>query len=385
MGRVDVITRPATRLSVAHRRIVNGSRRPASLGSVPAGAVSLAMGEPFAGTDPAVTAAAIASLEGGNTRYEALTGSASLRQAIAEKVSGESGRPIRADHVVPTHGASAGLAATVIALVNPGDRVVVPEPTYSLYADHIAMVGGVVDWVANNPDGSLDIGAVTAKLRGAAMVIVCNPGNPSGRIIDRGDLQTVARHAAEAGCYLVSDEAYSDIIFDGLDCASALSLDAPDDLVVCCRTFSKSYAMTGWRLGYVVASTPVADAINLVHRTFNGALNSFVQEAAITALRLNSAEQLSREYQLRRDLVVSALAEITGVELATPQGAFYAFPRVDMEISSDELVARMADAGVLVRSGREYGPSGEGHFRISFATDMASLEEGLRRIRSVLD
>lgn len=373
----------ADRLSDAHRRIVAGSRRPASLGSVPAGAVSLAMGEPFAGTDVAVTAAAIAALERGNTRYEAMTGSVPLRRAIAEKLATECGRPVDAAQVVPTHGASAGLAATIVALVNPGDRVVVPEPTYSLYADHIAMVGGIVDWVANNPDGSLDLDTVTVKLPGASMVILCNPGNPSGRITSREDLQAVARHAADAACYLVSDEAYSDIIFDGLDHTSALCLPA-QDLVVCCRTFSKSYAMTGWRLGYVVAAPDVADAINVVHRTFNGALNSFVQEAAITALQLDTAAELSHEYQQRRDVVVSELGKVTRVDLASPQGAFYAFPKVDMAITSDELVAKMADAGVLVRSGREYGPSGEGHFRISFATDMGSLEEGLCRISTVL-
>ena len=312
-----------------------------------------------------------------------MTGSVPLKRAIATKLSQECGTPVDAGQVVPTHGASAGLAATIVALVNPGDRVVVPEPTYSLYADHIAMVGGIVDWVANHADGSLDLDTLRAKLPGAAMVILCNPGNPSGRIIPRADLQTVARHAADTGCYLVSDEAYSDIIFDGLEHNSALCLPS-QDLVVCCRTFSKSYAMTGWRLGYVVAATPIADAINVVHRTFNGALNSFVQEAAITALQLDTAAELSRDYQLRRDLVVGELEKISRVDLATPQGAFYAFPRVDMEISSDDLVCRMTDAGVLVRSGREYGPSGEGHFRISFATDIASLEEGLRRIRTVL-
>jgi aspartate aminotransferase len=379
------LTIPAARLrlSDAHRRIAAESRRPASLGSVPPGAISLAMGEPFAGTDSAVTDAAIAALKRGNTRYEAMTGSAALRQAIADKLSAESGRAIESAQIVPTHGASAGLAATVTALVNPGDRVVVPEPTYSLYADHIAMIGATVDWVANRPDGSPDVEALTAKLPGAAMVILCNPGNPTGRIMSRNDLHTVAIRSAQAGCYLVSDEAYHDIVFDGLEFASALNL--PDqDQVVCCRTFSKSYAMTGWRLGYVVASATVAASINLLHRTFNGALNSFVQEAALTALRLDTGAQLSREYQVRRDVVVDELRALDAVDLATPQGAFYAFPRVDMPITSDELVSRMADAGVLVRSGREYGPSGEGYFRISFATDMASLQEGLRRIRAVL-
>src|SRR5262249_44590620 len=148
--------------------------------------------------DPLITRAAIAALERGNTRYETMTGSATLRRAIADKLSAETAHTIQPAQIVPTHGASAGLASTITALVKPGDRVVVPEPTYSLYADHIAMIGATVDWVANRPDGSPDVDALTAKLPGAAMVILCNPGNPTGRIISREDLHTIAEHAARS-------------------------------------------------------------------------------------------------------------------------------------------------------------------------------------------
>ncbi|MFI6369167.1 pyridoxal phosphate-dependent aminotransferase [Nocardia sp. NPDC050630] len=363
------------------------SRRSASLGAIPSGAISLAMGEPFAGTDSRITEAAMASARSGNTRYEALTGSSALREAIAKTLSAQYDRCIGAQAVVPTHGASAGLAAAILALVDPGDRVVIPEPTYSLYADHVAMAGGQVDWVPIGPDGSLDLEAIGERIQGARMVILCNPGNPSGRIHSRHEIDTVAAAAAESNCYLISDEAYCDIVFDGLEFASVLSKPEYADIVVCCRTFSKSFAMTGWRLGYVVAGAAVADAVNLVHRTVNGALNSFVQHAGVAALGLadDLLTGLAEQYQYRRDLVVDNLHGIPGVHLARPQGAFYAFPRVDMDISSDDLTQRMADAGVLVRSGREYGPSGEGHFRISFATDTDSLTAGLDRVRKVLE
>jgi aspartate aminotransferase len=189
------------------------------------------------------------------------------------------------------------------------------------------------------------------------------------------------------GCFLVSDEAYADIVFDGAAYFSSLDQPSLQDRVICCGTFSKSYAMTGWRLGYVIAAAPVADAINLVHRTFNGALNTVVQDAAVAALALPDTvvADLRGQYQRRRDLVVERLAVLPGVQLATPQGAFYAFPRVRTHLSSDELTAQLAAAGVLVRSGREYGPSGEGHFRISFATDLDSLDAGLGRIVGVLE
>jgi aspartate/methionine/tyrosine aminotransferase len=368
------------------RRVAAASRRPKSLGAVPPGAVSLAMGEPFATTDVRITESAAASALTGNTRYEAMTGSPALRAAIASKLSAQYDRNIDPRQVVPTHGASGGLAATILALVDPGDRVVIPEPTYSLYADHVVMAGGTVDWTGNAPDGSLDLDLLRAKIPGARMVILCNPGNPSGRIYGRADLEELVALAAEWGCYLISDEAYSAIVFDGLEFTSALSWPQYADNVICCRTFSKAYAMTGWRLGYVVAAPAVSDAINLVHRTFNGALNSFVQHAGVRALELEDQllDGLIEAYQQRRDLVVERLADVPGLEFARPEGAFYAFPRVEMDISSDELASRMADGGVLVRSGREYGPSGEGYFRISFATDLDSLEVGIRRVRAVL-
>jgi len=368
------------------RRIAAASRRPSTLGATPAGAISLAMGEPFSGTDPRIVEAAVDSVRSGNTRYAPLTGLPELKEAIAAKLSARHARVVAAEEIVPTHGASAGLAATILALVNPGDRVVIPEPTYSLYADLVAMAGGTAVWVENRADGSLDLDRIRPELPGSRMIIVCNPGNPSGRVIPREQLVELAAAVEKSGTYFVSDEAYADIIFDGRSYFSSLDQPAIADLVVCCGTFSKSYAMTGWRLGYVVAGRPVAAAINLVHRTFNGALNSFVQQAGTAALGLEDdlLHELVKAYELRRDLVVERLSDVAGVDLAVPQGAFYAFPRVRTSISSDELTARMAAAGVIVRSGREYGPSGEGHFRISFAADPDKLDEGLDRVRSVL-
>jgi aspartate aminotransferase len=377
---------PATGFTLP-ARIAVASRRPASLGTTPPGAVSLSMGEPFAGTDPRICDTAIAGILAGNTRYAPLTGLPALREAIAARLTSRHPRPVSAAEVVPTHGASAGLAATILALVEPGDRVVIPEPTYSLYADHVAMAGGEVIWVPNHRDGSLDLDRLVPALTGARMVVLCNPGNPSGAVLAREDLIALGTAVAEAGVWLVSDEAYRDIVFDHRAYFSSLDQADIAEFVICCGTFSKTYAMTGWRLGYVVAPRPAADAINLVHRTFNGAVSTFVQQAGITALELPD-EWLAgtvRAYESRRDLVVSRLEGIDSITLAVPQGAFYAFPHVDMRISSDELAGRMSRAGVLVRSGREYGPSGEGHFRISFATDLDSLEEGLARVRSVVE
>lgn len=145
--------------------------------------------------------------------------------------------------------------------------------------------------------------------------------------------------------------------------------------------------MTGWRLGLVVAPAQLADKINLIHRTFNGALNTFVQDAALTGLQTTDAQlqAAAESYQERLDLFVQRLSSVPGIDMLTPQGAFYAFPRITSGLSSDEMTDRFAEAGVLVRSGNEFGPSGEGHIRISFATDIASLEEARRRFIATVE
>jgi len=366
-------------------RITAVSRRPASLGSVPRDAVSLAMGEPWQGTPPAIVDSAVEALRGGRTRYSPLTGSPTLKAAIAAHLEGRHGRRFAEDQVVCTHGASGGLAATVLAVVGPGDRVLIPEPTYSLYADQVALAGGEVEWVANRPDGSVDVDAVVAALPGTRLLVLCSPCNPTGNVVSAPDLAELSRAAASVGALLLCDEAYCDIVFDGRSFCSALDLPEIDH-VICVRTFSKSYAMTGWRLGYVVAPPGLASGVNLVHRTFAGALGTFVQDAGVAALA-TPADELAEscaEYQRRRDLVIERLAALPRVTTAPPQGAFYAFVRVDTALSADELAARCADGGVLVRSGTEYGPSGEHAIRLSFAVGLEELEVGLARLGKVL-
>lgn len=367
-------------------RIASTSRRPSNIGgSIAAGAISLAMGEPWEGTPAPIVEAAIGALRAGRTRYSPLAGSPSLQQAIVAHLRARHAREWSTDSVVCTHGASAGLAAAVLATVNPGDKVVLPEPTYSLYADHVAMASGFVAWVANRRDGSLDVERICAELAGARMVVLCSPGNPTGEVVGQEDLERISDAAALAGAYLLCDEAYSDIVFDGVAFFSSLDLQSSDH-VICCSTFSKTYAMTGWRLGYVIAEPTVAAAINLVHRSFNGALSTFVQDAGVVALETPPEElhDHSLAYQVRRDMVLAELGDIPNVTVMPPEGAFYAFVRVDSAATSEELVALCAEAGVLVRSGLEYGPSGEGAFRISFATGVEELTVGLSRVALVL-
>jgi len=374
---------PSIRPAVAVERITLASRRSATLGAAVEGAVSLAMGEPDGGTPPAVVDAAIAALKDGRTRYSPMTGAPALRGAIAADVAARTGRHTTAAEVVLTHGGSAALGAAFLALLNPGDKVLIPEPTYSLYADQAALAGAEVVWLPPRQDGSLDLEALRREAADARLLVLCNPGNPTGALYGPSELLGVEEVLLEnPGLVLLSDEAYGTIVFDGVPFVSALSLERVPGQVLVCGTFSKSYAMTGWRLGYVVAPEALAAPVSLIHRTLNGPLNTFVQDAALAALG-TSEEELERlrgSYQQRRDLVLEKLGAEPRISLRRPQGAFYAFPRVESSLSSNDMAALFAEAGVLVRSGSEFGASGEGHVRLSFATDTRSLETALDRL-----
>jgi aspartate aminotransferase len=368
--------------SESAKRIILASRRPASLGATPAGAIALSMGEPDAGTPAPIVEAAVKALRNGRTRYTSLSGAPELRSSLAERVTLLYGQDVSPEQVVVTHGGSAGLAATILALINPGDKVLIPEPTYSLYADHLAMVGAEAIWVANGADGRLDLERLAREAGDSRMIILCNPGNPTGRVYSEAELRELAVILeANPHLLLLSDEAYADIVFDGMKFLSALELSSVADQVICCSTFSKTYAMTGWRLGYVVASRKLSEKINLLHRTLNGSINTFVQDAALAALETpdEHLRDMAESYQARRDIVVARLSGIPGLSMLPPQGAFYAFVKIDSVLTSDEMAARFVAAGVIVRSGSEFGPSGEGHVRLSFATDPVNLEAGLDR------
>lgn len=370
-------------------RIRAASRRPKTLGDVAPGAVSLAMGEPDGDTPSVIVDAALRALHAGRTRYSPITGSPDLRRELAAHLSRVHGQSFGSANVVVTHGGSAGLAAAVLTLVKPGDHVLIPEPTYSLYADQVAIAGGEVVWVPTRADGSLDLPRLATLAPAARLIILCNPVNPTGGVFAEADIRGLGEVLRQhPHLRLLSDEAYGDIVFDDTVFVSALTLTSTLDQVVLSGTFSKSYAMTGWRVGFVCAAAQVAEQINLVHRTINGPMNTFVQDAAVGALRTPDSElrALAASYQRRRDLVMRHLDGLDRVSLARPRGAFYAFPRIDSRLSAEQLAGRFAEGGVLLRAGTEFGPSGEGHVRLSFATDEASLEHGLDRfVRVVKD
>lgn len=341
------------------------------------------MGEPWQGTSPTIVDSAVESLRAGRTRYAPLAGSPTLREAIVEHLEGRHSRRFAQDQVVCTHGASGGLAATMLTIVRPGDRVVIPEPTYSLYADHVALAGGEVVWVANHPDGSVDVDAVVEALPGARLLVLCSPCNPTGNVVSAPELQELSEAAASVGALLLCDEAYCDIVFDGRSFCSVLDLPESDQ-VICARTFSKSYAMTGWRLGYVAGPKPLISKMATVHSHAVTCATSFAQAGGVAALEgpQDVIGDMVEAWDRRRRLMADGISAIKGLSLPLPEGAFYAFvDGRETGLDSTDLAAKMLDeAHVAVVPGIAFGESGEGHVRMSYATSDEALQRTIDRL-----
>jgi aspartate aminotransferase len=201
-----------------------------------------------------------------------------------------------------------------------------------------------------------------------------------------GEWARLAALVAETQAYVLTDEAYYALVYDGVPFVSGLTVEALRERLVYAQTFSKAYAMTGWRIGYLAGPAAIVKAAGVVHRAFNATNNAFVQRAALAALCDDgkSARGWLEAFRARRDFALDRLRAIDGLTVAPPEGSFYLFVRYAAPVPSAELAERMIAGGVAIRAGREYGPSGEGHFRISFATSMEKLGAGIDRIANVL-
>ncbi len=371
--------------SLAVQRIEATSQRPSRRPGK--GVISLASGDPDFQTPDYIRQALIDAISAGYSHYADGQGDPELRAALAANASIVAGAEIRPTQVLVTHGGSAALTAAIVATVNPGDRVLIPEPTYSLYADLTRMIGAEPIFIPQTADFHLDLDAIEAEAtKGASLLVLCHPCNPTGVIYQNEELQALGRLASKYDFLVLSDEAYDHIVFGGHPFTSTLAIDELRDRLMYCQTFSKTYAMTGWRVGYLVAPAAIATAASRIHRTLVGPMNSAVQRAALAAVTTESdwPERMRAEYEERRALVMKLMADVPGVSIRPPDGAFYAFIKYEGATSPLEVVETAHDMGVAVRAGTEYGPSGDGYVRVAFATDRERLSEGLLRLRSLL-
>lgn len=348
--------------------------------------VSLAMGEPDFDTPVQVRAAAAKALDEGHTHYSPLLGEPELREELAARIGQLLGAVANSSDVLITQGGTAGLAAAILGIVNPGDRVVIPDPTYSLYADLVSMAGGTIVPVPLGEDLHWNLPALAEALQGAKMFVFCNPSNPTGIVHSKAELEALADMVAGTETLVLSDEAYSDLVYTSDPFVSALEIPALADRTIYCQTFSKSYAMTGWRVGYLWGPSSVISAAARVHNTFNGSMNTAVQLAALTALRTcgPDIERMHASYSLRRELMATGLGRIPGLTVSSPEGAFYLFPKYDVDLPAADMVAHLRDFGVAVRPGSEFGRNGEFHLRLSYAASAEAITLGVERLAAGL-
>ncbi|MGH3501785.1 MAG: pyridoxal phosphate-dependent aminotransferase [Nocardioidaceae bacterium] len=350
------------------------------------GTVSLAIGEPSFDTPRVVTAALEVALRGGATHYAPQHGLPELRQAVAKTELLHRSLGFDEDNVLVTQGGTAGLASAILGTVSPGDVVALEDPTYSLYADLVALAGGKVTTYRRRPDGDLDDESLSRACSGARLLIVCQPSNPTGAVFSDRDWE-IASHVAGANDMLVlADEAYEGLVYDDWNYISILDRTDLADRLLLCRTFSKKFAMTGWRIGYLVAAAHTLRPAAVMHRTFNGAVNTAVQWAAITALTQahDAVARMRDEFAHRRAVIGAEIADVACLTATAPAGAFYYWCHYAGDNrSSVEVAAAAQRAGVAVRPGQEFGASGRHALRLSFAASVEEIREGMDRLREV--
>jgi aspartate aminotransferase len=343
--------------------------------------LGLHIGEPDFDTPAGIRDAAYRAMNEGFTHYVSAQGMPDLREAIAQQLSSRHQIPARADDVV-IMSAKFAIYATLLATLRPGDEVVLPDPTY-LFEQPIQLLGGRPVFVSLRPDLSLDVEAVRRAITPRSkLLILVSPGNPTGRVLRREEVSAAVELARENDLTIVSDETYESLIYDGQHVSPA-SIAGEEVPVVTVGSFSKVYAMTGWRAGYVVAPPPIRSRLVKVMEHTLTCLPPFIQKACLWALHhaAPDEERFRNEFRARRDHLLARLAQVEGIVTPRPDGAFYVFPRYDLPLPSVEFCSELlAEEKLALVPGVAFGPHGERHVRISYSSPMAALDDGVDRL-----
>jgi len=348
--------------------------------------VHLEIGQPDFPTPAHVTDAAFRAIHDGATGYAPTVGIPELREAVAEHTSASRGVRVDPGRVVVTPGAKPILFFAVLACVEAGDEVIYPDPGFPIYESVIRFVGAKPVPLPLREDLGFRFdpdelrSLVTPKTR---MIIVNSPGNPTGGVLGAAELHVIAELATESRFWVLSDEVYSRLLY-GSAHTSILSYDGMADLTILLDGVSKTYAMTGWRLGWGVMPERLVDAMALLMVNSNSCTAPFTQHAGVAALRgpQDAVAAMHAEFTARRDLLIDGLNAIDGMWCAKPEGAFYAFPNISALEPDDRLLAHglLEDAGVATLWGSSFGPNGAGRLRLSYANSREALAEALVRI-----
>lgn len=352
--------------------------------------IHLEIGQPDVPTFENIAQAGIRAIEQGYTRYTPSAGMPALRQAIAEESTRRRGMRVEAQQVVIGPGAKPALFFPTLALVRPGDEVIYPDPGFPTYAAMVEVAGGkpVPVPLREEEDFSFDLQAFDRLVSDRTRMIVLNsPSNPTGGVMPPSALEHIASVAQERDIWVLSDEIYSRLVYEA-PALSIASLGGMAERTIICDGFSKTYAMTGWRLGYGIMPAPLAERVELLMTHSVGCTASFTQVAGLEALNgpQDRAEAVVGEYHRRRDALVEGLNAIPGVRCRKPQGAFYTFPNVSAFGRSSSWLAEylLEEAGVALLPGTSFGKYGEGYLRLCFANSLENILQALEQMKAAL-
>ena len=348
--------------------------------------VHLEVGEPDFDTPANIRAAAKQALDAGKTHYAPFAGIPELRAAIADDATARKGFPVSPDQVFVTVGGKGVMLYAIEALVDDGDEVIVPDPGYPIYESLVSWIGGsAIPIPIRQANGfRLDpeelASLVTPRTR---MIVLNSPANPSGGVLTRADLESIAELALANDLIVLADEIYGRILYEG-EHVSIASLPGMAERTVVLDGFSKTYAMTGWRLGYAIVPDWLSFAFGRLIINSVSNVTSFAQHGAVEALRgpQDEVDAMVAEFRARRDLIVDGLNAIPGIRCLRPSGAFYVLPEVSgTGLSGADLAHRLLyEAGVSTLAGTAFGKVATDHIRLSYATSQANIRTALDRI-----
>ena len=352
--------------------------------------IHLEIGEPDFPTPPHICEAAFAAVRAGHTHYCPSAGVSEFRAAIAAELSRTRGVSVPVERVIVGNGAKPFLFFTILAVCEPGDEVIYPDPGFPIYESAIRWAGGVPVPLPLHEaqDFGVDLDALAARLSSRTKLIILNwPNNPTGGIVSADDLAAAAELIARTRAWVLSDEVYSRLLYADRFCSIA-SVPGMLERTVVLDGLSKTHAMTGWRCGYACVPEPLVEPLTRFFVNSTSCVPPFIQYAGVAALEgpQDHVTAMVDEFRARRDLVVAALNELPGVSCRLPRGAFYAFPNVSgLPIASETFAERLLDrAGVAVLAGSAFGSQGADHLRLSYANSRANLTAAVSRMEQLV-
>ena len=353
--------------------------------------VHLEIGEPDFDTPGNIIDAAKRALDAGFTHYGPSPGLPELREVIARQIADTRGIEVGPENVVVTPGGKPIMYFGITALCGPGDEVLYPDPGFPIYQSVIEFVGATAVPLALRSENEfrLDLDELNAKLTPRTKLLILNsPQNPTGGVLTPDDIRAIADLVVDRDIYVLSDEIYSRIMYGEVEHASIASIDGMRDNTLILDGFSKTYAMTGWRIGYGVMHPELAEALAQLQTNVTSCTAAFTQMAGIEALTgpQDAVDAMVAEFKARRDLIVDGLTSIEGVSCRRPAGAFYVFPQLEgFRLSTNEIAdLLLQEAGVAVLAGTAFGAVGTDSIRLSYANSQENLQKALDRMAELL-